>query len=86
MCLHPEDWTRFRALRNGAPFGAWALPGTLGRARARLAAHDDGDKQMVAILPPMDCRDNHHRQNRGVKIERRSGVTIQRRLTKLNAD
>jgi hypothetical protein len=38
------------ALRNGAPFKDWALPGALGRVRAKLAAHDDGDKQMVEIL------------------------------------
>jgi transposase len=38
------------ALRNGAPFKDWALPGALGRVRARLAGHDDGDRQMVAIL------------------------------------
>jgi len=38
------------ALRNGAPFKDWALPGALGRVRARLAAHDDSDRQMVAIL------------------------------------
>ena len=38
------------ALRNGAPFKDWALPDALGRVRARLAAHDDGDRQMVAIL------------------------------------
>jgi transposase len=38
------------ALRNGAPFKDWALPGALGRVRTRLAAHDDGDRQMVKIL------------------------------------
>ncbi|HSF77253.1 MAG TPA: IS21 family transposase [Steroidobacteraceae bacterium] len=38
------------ALRNGAPFKDWTLPGALGRVRARLAGHDDGDRQMVAIL------------------------------------
>lgn len=38
------------ALRNGAPFKDWVLPGALGRVRARLAAHDDGNRQMVAIL------------------------------------
>ena len=31
------------ALRNGAPFKDWALPGALGRVRVRLAGHDDGD-------------------------------------------
>ena len=35
------------ALRNGAPFKDWALPGALGRVRVRLAGHDDGDRQMV---------------------------------------
>ena len=39
-----------RALRNGAPFKDWALSGALGRVRARLAGHDDGDRQMVEIL------------------------------------
>ncbi|MDP7339970.1 MAG: IS21 family transposase [Vicinamibacterales bacterium] len=38
------------ALRNGAPFKDWVLPGALGRVRARLAGHDDGDRQMVDIL------------------------------------
>ena len=38
------------ALRNGAPFKDWALPGALGRVRVRLAGHDDGDRQMVEIL------------------------------------
>jgi len=38
------------ALRNGAPFKDWALPGALGRVRARLAGHDDGDRQIVKIL------------------------------------
>ena len=32
------------ALRNGAPFKDWALPGALGRVRVRLAGHDDGDR------------------------------------------
>jgi len=38
------------ALRNGAPFKDWVLPGACARVRARLAGHDDGDRQMVAIL------------------------------------
>lgn len=38
------------ALRNGAPFKDWALPGSLGRIRARLAGSNDGDRQMVDIL------------------------------------
>ena len=38
------------ALRNGAPFKGWVLPGALGRVRERLAGHDDGDRQMVDIL------------------------------------
>ncbi len=38
------------ALRNGAPFKDWQLPGALGRLRARLGRHDDGDRQMVKIL------------------------------------
>ena len=38
------------ALRNGAPFKHWRLPGALGRMRSRLGRHDDGDRQMVKIL------------------------------------
>ena len=38
------------ALRNGAPFKGWQLPGALGRMRARLAGRDDGDRQMVRVL------------------------------------
>ncbi len=38
------------ALRNGAPFKGWVLPGSLGRVRRRLAGSDDGDRQMVRIL------------------------------------
>ena len=38
------------ALRNGAPFKNWPLPGALGRVRARLGGHADGDRQVVKIL------------------------------------
>jgi transposase len=38
------------ALRNGAPFKDWLLPGALERIRRRLSGSDDGDRQMVAIL------------------------------------
>jgi len=38
------------ALRNGAPFKDWVLPGSLGRVRSKLAGADDGDRQMVDIL------------------------------------
>ncbi len=38
------------ALRNGAPFKNWVLPGALAGVRRRLAGHDDGDRQMVQIL------------------------------------
>ncbi len=38
------------ALRNGAPFKDWVLPGALARVRRKLAGSDDGDRQMVAIL------------------------------------
>ena len=38
------------ALRNGAPFKNWVLPGGLDRVRRKLASVDDGDRQMVAIL------------------------------------
>ena len=38
------------ALRNGAPFRDWVLPKALRRVRARLARHEDGDRQVVKIL------------------------------------
>jgi transposase len=38
------------ALRNGAPFKDWNLPGALTRLRERLAKHADGDRQFVEIL------------------------------------
>ena len=38
------------ALRNGAPFRDWKLPRALTRLRARLAGHDDGDRQFVTVL------------------------------------
>ena len=38
------------ALRNGAPFKDWVLPGALDRVRRKLAGSDDGDRQMLAIL------------------------------------
>ena len=38
------------ALRNGAPFKNWLLPGAIDRIRRKLAAVNDADRQMVAIL------------------------------------
>jgi hypothetical protein len=38
------------ALRNGAPFKGWLLPGALERVRRKLASAEDGDRQMVDIL------------------------------------
>ena len=38
------------ALRNGALFKDWRLPGHLGQVQAKLARAADGDHQMVAIL------------------------------------
>ena len=38
------------ALRNGAPFKDWVLPGAMERIRRKLAAVDDGDRQMVDLL------------------------------------
>lgn len=38
------------ALRNGAPFADWVLPGPLERVRRELGRHRDGDRQFVAIL------------------------------------
>jgi hypothetical protein len=37
------------ALRNGAPFKDWVLPGAIERVRRKLTG-DDGDRQMVKIL------------------------------------
>jgi hypothetical protein len=38
------------ALRNGAPFKDWVLPGAIERIRRRLASTDDGNRQMVDVL------------------------------------
>jgi transposase len=38
------------ALRNGAPFKNWVLPAALARIRRKLAAVEDGDRQMVDLL------------------------------------
>jgi len=38
------------AMRNGAPFKGWILPGALGRVRQKLRTAADGDRQMVKIL------------------------------------
>jgi transposase len=38
------------ALRNGAPFKDWNLPGAMTRLRERLARHPDGDRQFVEVL------------------------------------
>lgn len=38
------------ALRNGAPFQDWNLPGAMTRLRERLVRHADGDRQFVQIL------------------------------------
>jgi transposase len=38
------------ALRNGAPFQDWVLPGALGRVQRKLGRVDDGDRQIVTIL------------------------------------
>jgi len=38
------------ALRNGAPFKDWVLPGALDRIRRKLSGSTDGDRQMVKIL------------------------------------
>ena len=38
------------ALRNGAPFKDWVLPGAIERIRRKLKGAEDGDRQMVAIL------------------------------------
>jgi hypothetical protein len=38
------------ALRNGAPFQDWVLPGALGRVQRKLGRVADGDRQLVTIL------------------------------------
>jgi hypothetical protein len=38
------------ALRNGAPFKGWDLPGALGRVHRKLKTIKDGDRQMVGLL------------------------------------
>jgi hypothetical protein len=38
------------ALRNGAPFKDWTLPGALAQVRLKLRQHADGDQQFVKIL------------------------------------
>src|ERR1700692_403187 len=38
------------ALRNGAPFKDWVLPAAIERVRRKLAAANDGNRQMVDIL------------------------------------
>ncbi len=38
------------ALRNGAPFKDWVLPGAMERVRRKLAGSDDGNRQMVDVL------------------------------------
>lgn len=38
------------ALRNGAPFKDWVLPGAMEKVRRKLKGVDDGDRQMVDIL------------------------------------
>ena len=38
------------ALRNGAPFKDWPLPGSIERVRRMLTGTDDGDRQMVKVL------------------------------------
>jgi len=38
------------ALRNGAPFKDWPLPGSIERVRRMLTGTDEGDRQMVKVL------------------------------------
>jgi hypothetical protein len=38
------------ALRNGAPFKDWVLPGSIEEVRVKLGRSDEGDRQMVKIL------------------------------------
>lgn len=38
------------ALRNGAPFKDWPLPGSIETVRRKLTGSDDGDRQMVKVL------------------------------------
>jgi transposase len=43
------------ALRNGAPFKDWVLPAAIERVRRKLAAAEDGNRQMVDILTAVLC-------------------------------
>ena len=38
------------ALRNGAPFKDWVLPGSIEEVQRKLGRSDEGDRQMVEIL------------------------------------
>jgi transposase len=38
------------ALRNGAPFKDWPLPGSIEKVRRKLTGTNDGDRQMVKVL------------------------------------
>ena len=38
------------ALRNGAPFTAWALPGALGRVQQKLHGSAEGDREVVRAV------------------------------------
>jgi hypothetical protein len=38
------------ALRNGAPFRDWPLPGAIEKVRRKLTGTADGDRQMVKVL------------------------------------
>jgi hypothetical protein len=42
--------TKPGALRNGAPFKDWLLPGALDKVRRLLTGTTDGDRQMVKVL------------------------------------
>jgi hypothetical protein len=54
LCGGSEDrWPRRSkpgALRNGAPFKDWVLPGAMERVRRKLTGVNDGNRQMVDIL------------------------------------
>ena len=65
------------ALRNGAPFKDWPLPGAIEKVRRKLAGTDDGDRQMVKMLTAVltdglsaveaacaEALDRRHRQRR----------------------
>ena len=66
------------ALRNGAPFRDWVLPGALERVRRKLAGSNDGDRQMVKISRRRADR-RHARSRSGLRPGAERGGPFRRR-------